>query len=76
MMSLYHTTTSSHMEQTSGMRHQQRIGRYESRQETAVREVGGGHQVQLTELAFVIGDEQLGAGILPPTVDPGVSNDR
>lgn len=35
---------------------------------------GGGHQVQLTEVAFVLGEEQLGAGIVAPVIAPGGTN--
>ena len=35
---------------------------------------GGGSQVQLTEAAFVLGVEQLGAGLIAPVISPGGTN--
>lgn len=35
---------------------------------------GGGAQVQLTEAAFVLGEEQLGAGIVAPVISPAGTN--
>ena len=35
---------------------------------------GGGSQVQLTEAAFMLGDEQLGAGMVAPVISPAGTN--